>query len=244
MDLKTCRVCFQVKDFEEFSRAANNTDGHKNTCKTCAAVRDAAWYRNGPQPKPPVADPKPCKACGGVKPLDAFALDTSHADGHKHVCRECKALRDAQRYQDSREATRARNSAYDAANPHSVKARSLRRRERLRRREGAGVVTESDALILKDFYGECLACGATEHLQVDHVVPVASGGGSDWLNLQVLCSGCNSTKFTRATDYRNPVRGKAIGRVFDMPLVYREFATVTLRHGACPTRQDEPELVA
>lgn len=37
----------------------------------------------------------------------------------------------------------------------------------------------------------CEACGSTESLQIDHVVPIAAGGSDDKHNLRVLCRRCN-----------------------------------------------------
>lgn len=40
----------------------------------------------------------------------------------------------------------------------------------------------------------CRICGATEHLSVDHVVPLYLGGTNDFENLQTLCLSCNCRK--------------------------------------------------
>lgn len=40
----------------------------------------------------------------------------------------------------------------------------------------------------------CTACGATEALCMDHVLPISRGGDSSDGNLQVLCSACNTKK--------------------------------------------------
>jgi superfamily II DNA or RNA helicase len=57
----------------------------------------------------------------------------------------------------------------------------------------------------------CLACGATKHLQADHVVAVYNGGPNHIDNLQTLCKVCNLQKrkrtiwFTRRyTELRKP----------------------------------------
>lgn len=42
--------------------------------------------------------------------------------------------------------------------------------------------------------GECVACGATRRLEVDHVVPYSRGGPHGIENLQVLCRPCNRAK--------------------------------------------------
>jgi 5-methylcytosine-specific restriction endonuclease McrA len=40
----------------------------------------------------------------------------------------------------------------------------------------------------------CRICGSGDDPQIDHIIPVASGGGDNDDNLQVLCGGCNRTK--------------------------------------------------
>jgi hypothetical protein len=44
----------------------------------------------------------------------------------------------------------------------------------------------------------CRACGSTEDLTIDHIVPERLGGTLDPANLQVLCRTCNSRKGARA----------------------------------------------
>ncbi len=39
--------------------------------------------------------------------------------------------------------------------------------------------------------GACVKCGSKAGLQVDHIVPVARGGGCEEENLRLLCVGCN-----------------------------------------------------
>ena len=56
-----------------------------------------------------------------------------------------------------------------------------------------------------------------------------------WLQLNEVHEGSGRLK---------PLAGKAIGRALDMPIVYREVATVTLRHLGASSVKDEPELVA
>jgi 5-methylcytosine-specific restriction endonuclease McrA len=40
----------------------------------------------------------------------------------------------------------------------------------------------------------CVACGASEDLQFDHIIPVALGGATSVENLQILCGDCNREK--------------------------------------------------
>lgn len=41
---------------------------------------------------------------------------------------------------------------------------------------------------------ECIICGSSDDLTIDHITPVVKGGGNEIENLQVLCRTCNSSK--------------------------------------------------
>ena len=47
------------------------------------------------------------------------------------------------------------------------------------------------ALVFKKAQKKCENCGSRHHLQVDHKISVAKGGGSELQNLRVLCRPCN-----------------------------------------------------
>ena len=54
--------------------------------------------------------------------------------------------------------------------------------------------------------GKCIACGATENLTIDHVVPRSKGGGNKFKNLQTLCRDCNVKKAGLNTDLRREAK--------------------------------------
>jgi hypothetical protein len=59
-------------------------------------------------------------------------------------------------------------------------------------------------------YGEqCLNCGSTDELEIDHVIARARGGPDVFLNLQILCRPCNADKGIKTADYR-PSPGVAL----------------------------------
>lgn len=43
---------------------------------------------------------------------------------------------------------------------------------------------------------QCLHCGSTERLSIDHIIARANGGGDEIENLQALCMPCNRRKGT------------------------------------------------
>jgi len=43
---------------------------------------------------------------------------------------------------------------------------------------------------------KCVKCGATERLQLDHIIPFSKGGKTELDNLETLCKTCNLKKGT------------------------------------------------
>ena len=57
-------------------------------------------------------------------------------------------------------------------------------------------------ILERDGY-QCLKCGSTENLTLDHIVSVYSGGENSINNLQTLCNKCNAGKPPESKkDYR------------------------------------------
>ena len=53
-----------------------------------------------------------------------------------------------------------------------------------------------DYVYQRDNY-QCHSCGQTKQetqLNIDHIIPLATGGSNDMSNLQTLCANCNQTK--------------------------------------------------
>lgn len=67
-------------------------------------------------------------------------------------------------------------------------------------RERAKVTVAVRRAVLARDGDECRACGATDDLAIDHVVPLASGGTTTMDNLAVLCKRCNGSKGSRPWD--------------------------------------------
>lgn len=47
---------------------------------------------------------------------------------------------------------------------------------------------------------KCAACGSSDALEIDHIVPISRGGSSERDNLQALCESCNRAKGRRTMD--------------------------------------------
>ncbi|MBA2412262.1 MAG: HNH endonuclease [Burkholderiaceae bacterium] len=62
-------------------------------------------------------------------------------------------------------------------------------------------------LVLERDGRQCLRCGSTDHLALDHIQPWSEGGRHLVDNLQVLCAPCNRWKGTRMMSFRRQTAG-------------------------------------
>ena len=52
---------------------------------------------------------------------------------------------------------------------------------------------ERNTIYERDNY-QCVQCGSTERLEIDHIIPFSKGGTTESSNLQTLCKTCNGKK--------------------------------------------------
>ena len=170
--------------------------GNAKFCEPCAgehkrmrdARRDAA--RRGPM-----------RVC-----LDCSA-SIEHRGGTAKRCEPCalkyvKVYRVQYRKDNPELVAENEARARKKANPDKRAMRNARRRAR--ERNQLGTVTRSKADILAEQGGICVApgCGVSINLgssDLDHHIPLASGGLHDDSNIQVLCKPCNRSK-----SYKDP----------------------------------------
>jgi len=114
-------------------------------------------------------------------------LDRRKENGRKH-------------YQKNKDRISETHRKHHQNNKEAATARGLKRKARMN--GNGGKLSASDIKALYAAYPKCLACGATENLSLDHVVPIARGGLNSIENIQVLCRSCNSSKRTKTTDFR------------------------------------------
>jgi 5-methylcytosine-specific restriction endonuclease McrA len=89
---------------------------------------------------------------------------------------------------------------------------------RARKKLAGGRFTVKQWIALKTQHSNiCLRCRKPENhadkstkLTADHVIPLSKGGRNDIGNIQPLCGFCNTSKGTKATDYRSSFVAPAI----------------------------------
>ena len=145
-----------------------------------------------------------CIHCGAEKPASQFNRKGKYYDS---LCKGCRSDYFKAYYRRKRAEVLEKNERWRAENRTRVIELSYRSTAKRRaRRAGAESDLPHDYRpLLLDFYGRrCAACGATERLTHDHVVPLSRGGGHTWRNSQVLCLSCNARKQdVRSTDHRD-----------------------------------------
>ena len=104
-----------------------------------------------------------------------------------------------ERYYRNRKKRVAQMRAYYRRNPEAwarwrkenpIKAALSNSRRRIAVREMNQQDREYFALLYKD---PCSYCGG-QMAEVDHIVPLSTGGGPDWENLTAACKSCNQSK--------------------------------------------------
>lgn len=190
--MKVCKECGVEKSFSEFYENSG-IGGYRPRCKPCYGIdtkrrRKRRGYKYKPSPQT-------------RQNLNAAARKKFKKDPE---FREKELERQREYRRKNRDKVNAKRRAKYKEDPSVVKAYVHKRQAAV---DGApGSFTADELRDLIEFYGgKCLACGTTENLGPDHIVPL-SLGGTNWIwNVQPLCRSCNCSKHARFIDYRYPV---------------------------------------
>lgn len=154
---------------------------------------------------------KQCHKCKQVKERSEFSSNKICADGIRNHCKECVAATVNSWYKRNKSKHKALVNNWMARmrkeRPEHLSALNFigaqRRRERRYRNGESTYIKPSTVIeVYEKCEHKCLACGSTEKLTLDHIVPVYLGGLTSPDNPQVLCAPCNSSKGIKIIDYR------------------------------------------
>jgi 5-methylcytosine-specific restriction endonuclease McrA len=82
---------------------------------------------------------------------------------------------------------------------HSFPVPSIIRLQRYVHVPYKGIALSRHNIMKRDAY-QCLYCGSTKNLTLDHMVPKSRGGDSSWTNLVTACMRCNTRKGDRTPE--------------------------------------------
>ena len=182
MSVKTCPKCGATKPRSEFGKNRSKKDGLQSVCNACRleyrqanrekeTARATAWAKENPERKEKY-----------YKDYYAANRDKKKAEAKKWGA-------------ENKERKRQTTRAWNKANPEKYKRLGQRAsgRRRARKHEN-GVLYVSDKDMRRLRNSPCIACGATEKITEDHIIPLARGGRHSIGNLQPLCRSCNGSK--------------------------------------------------
>jgi 5-methylcytosine-specific restriction endonuclease McrA len=194
METKTCTKCHTEKSVSQFYVAREK---YVSACKECKTLQGKQYYIDNKET---------------VKVKRAAYQKAHQAEQYEHLKKWRKnnpeKAREAGRrqYANNVEHRRAIKNAWRMENPEATKTYLERYRVqhlpkmaekahkyRARKRSN-GVYQVSEKELIKLYSSPCIACGTTERVTVDHIIPIVRGGRHSIGNLQPLCLTCNSSK--------------------------------------------------
>lgn len=166
---------------------------------------------------------KYCSRCNMTKPFTDFNKNKNRYDGHQGYCRPCQNSRNAEWITDNRTRYLAQKKAryennkekhtegvyrWRKNNPdkvakidrrylesHREKIYLKNNKRRVKIKESAFLVLDKE--IRRLYSGNCIHCGSSERITMDHLIPVSRGGRHSIGNLAPMCKSCNSRKGKR-----------------------------------------------
>lgn len=155
---------------------------------------------------------KACHKCGKTYPLtpEYFHKHAHYKDGLRKDCKPCVRKAKSDWYAANKDKARAYDLYYAIAHKEKraqimrnyrennrERFRAADQRRRCRKRGASGAHTAADIkAIFKAQREKCPSCRASiaDGYHVDHIVPLAKGGGNGKDNIQLLCPPCNRRK--------------------------------------------------
>jgi hypothetical protein len=87
------------------------------------------------------------------------------------------------------------NKLYRKNNPDKVRYWTRLYRKRKLSTSGRGITAKQERELFKEYNYQCVYCGCKDKpLEIDHIVPIISGGIDDIENATVACHSCNASK--------------------------------------------------
>lgn len=189
MASKICNRCNEEKELADFGKHSRKKDGLRADCRSCVSDQNriykaanaekmreyAAAYRE--RTRAQRAKDKRAWYLANREHSLAYAqnyVKRRLAEDPDYIIRRSRAWMEKNREKTRLRAHNRRRAKY-RANSFHVTARDL---EKLRRQD-------------------CIYCGSRVNIQIDHVIPLARGGGHGIGNLAPACAKCNHSKTSK-----------------------------------------------
>lgn len=162
-----------------------------------------------------------CRCCRVTKDVVDFSPERANRDGLKSYCKPCQAARKRAYRVANRDKMLSQEAAWRLAHPWIPKPRQtpdpgtpeweLRRayakRVAASRWHAKQLHAKVNDLRLRDWLAaldehgrQCFYCGSSEEIQIEHLVPLWSGGDNTRSNVVPACKSCNWKKRLRTVE--------------------------------------------
>jgi 5-methylcytosine-specific restriction endonuclease McrA len=180
--MKTCTKCKTEKPLDQFRKHSRHADGYTTWCTPChSQVNKENYYKNRER---------------------RLAVTSAWGKANRERVKETKAVW----RENNREKMREYHRQYRLKNPDKAKAalakwsknnpdqtRASAAKRRVQKAAN-GVFEISLKEISKLYRSNCVYCGQSGKMTMDHVIPVSRGGRHSIGNLVPACQSCNFSK--------------------------------------------------
>lgn len=190
---KVCTKCGVEKDFSEFGKRKNSSDGRDGHCKICVNARKKKWAAENRESV--LASKKKWNDANKSVKHSWYLQNRDLTIERSKSWRELNPEKCAETKHNWRERNAEKVLVYkrnwEIKNPEKLAEKKNRRRAR---KAQNGVFQISEKFLKKLYISPCVSCFSTERIQADHVIPIYRGGVHSEGNLQPLCISCNTSK--------------------------------------------------
>jgi hypothetical protein len=194
---KRCSKCNEEKPLSEFYKNKTKKDGHNPFCKPCANAYHALYREKHKDTLKEYLLNYNKTHHTRLQQYRANKYVEKKQEIIKYRAENAERIRLVSREYRKRNAdlVRERLCNWEKANPEKRKALNHNRRARKRNAEGSHTAADIQQLLVLQ-KSKCAVCYTSikDGYHVDHVIPLAVGGGNGKDNLQLLCSSCNCSK--------------------------------------------------
>jgi 5-methylcytosine-specific restriction endonuclease McrA len=184
--MRICPLCSTEKAEESF--ASGRPKAYCKDCRDAINERRRARYATDPEARQRLLARNRARA-------DANRDYERQRSREWHAANRDRAIKNARsKYWADPEAARAASLATYYKDKSVVINRNRATRVRAYGNDVYQVTVRDIERLFARCGNQCIECGSTDRLGVDHVIPVARGGRHAIGNLTVLCRACNSSK--------------------------------------------------
>lgn len=181
--MKKCTKCGLEKEYTEFNKNKDTSDGFRYDCKLCQRKSNKI-YREIKEDKASLK--MRVKKYSQTEKGRAAKIKYNHTEKGKATI-----------YAGIRKYAKT-----DKGKIMKNRVNSRRRYQKQSTPKSMAITAGQWRTILMLFGNSCACCGSRDNITVDHVLPLSKGGLDNVLNIQPLCHTCNSKKKAKIIDYR------------------------------------------